>query len=73
MQINFDQADLKPVIRAVMAEMTDIFDQDDRVAYSESEAARMIGVKPHVLRDARLRGEVQAGTVGSVWRSYPCR
>lgn len=36
----------------------------NRLAYSESEAASLLGVKPHVLRDVRLRGEIRATRVG---------
>ena len=36
----------------------------NRLAYSEMEAASLLGVKHHVLRDARIRGEVSATRVG---------
>jgi hypothetical protein len=36
----------------------------DRLAYSESEAAKLIGVEPHVLRDERLKGNVAGKKVG---------
>lgn len=36
----------------------------NRLAYSEPEAASLLGVKPHVLRDARIRGEIFATRVG---------
>ena len=32
----------------------------DRLAFSEAEAAALLGVERHVLRDLRLRGEVAA-------------
>jgi hypothetical protein len=37
---------------------------NNRLAYSEPEASALLGVKPHVLRDARLRGEISATRVG---------
>lgn len=36
----------------------------NRLAYSEPESASLLGVQPHVLRDARLRGEIIATRVG---------
>ena len=35
-----------------------------RLAYTEPEAAALLGVRPHVLRDARLRGEITATRIG---------
>lgn len=35
----------------------------DRLAYSESEAAALLGLAPHVLRDERRRGRIAASTV----------
>jgi excisionase family DNA binding protein len=37
---------------------------DGRIAYSEAEAAAMLGVRQHTLRDARYRGELTASKVG---------
>jgi hypothetical protein len=33
---------------------------DDREAFGEREAARLLGLSPHVLRDLRRRGEIRA-------------
>jgi hypothetical protein len=35
----------------------------ERLAYSEQEAARLIGLEPHQLRDERRRGRISASTV----------
>jgi hypothetical protein len=35
----------------------------DRLAYSEPEAARLLGLAPHQLRDERLRGRISASQV----------
>jgi hypothetical protein len=35
----------------------------DRLAFSEEEAARLIGLEPHQLRDERRRGRIAAATV----------
>jgi hypothetical protein len=68
--IDFDSADLRPLIaetvRAVLAEV----DADraklsnDQLAFPEPQAAALLGLRPHVLRDCRLRGEIQAARVG---------
>lgn len=36
----------------------------ERLAYPEAEAAMLLGVARHVLRDARLRGEIKATRIG---------
>ena len=56
---------LRPLIAAVL-ESTGILPgwPLGRVALQETEAARCIGVKPHVLRDARLRLRLPHGLIG---------
>lgn len=68
-----DINDLKPLIRQVVLEVLDsIRTQGDRfngrLAYSEAEAAALLGVQRHVLRDCRLRGEVKARRIGKEYR-----
>jgi hypothetical protein len=36
---------------------------DDRLCYSEAEAAQLLGVEPHVLRDERLRKNIKASSI----------
>jgi hypothetical protein len=36
----------------------------DRLAYTEPEAAALLGIQPHVLRDCRRRGEISAKLCG---------
>lgn len=36
----------------------------ERIGYPEVEAAQLLGLATHVLRDARLRGEITAKKVG---------
>ena len=69
MKIEFDSADLVPLIQQVVAETIDRLEADrakvdGRLAYREPEAAALVGVQPHTLRDARLRGEVRGSKVG---------
>src|SRR5688572_22617128 len=37
----------------------------NRLAFNEPEAATLLGVRQHVVRDARLRGEIESTRVGS--------
>ena len=64
-----DIAELRPIIRAATVAILDEikpFDArlKDRIAFSEKEAAELLGVPQHVLRDARYRGEVSAKRLG---------
>lgn len=70
MNLNLDSADLKPLVAAVVAEVLDAVRSTDatlggeRLAYTESEAAALLGCRPHVLRDARLRREIISTKIG---------
>ena len=69
MNLSIDQSDLRPIVQAVVAEVLASVGVADaafsnRLAYPESEAASLLGVKAHVLRDARLRGEITATKCG---------
>lgn len=60
--------ELRPIISAAVAETLAQLRGDDerlsdRLAFSEDEAARLIGVESHVLRDSRLRGEIAASRI----------
>jgi hypothetical protein len=56
---------LKGIIREVLAEV----DQaraavpERRLAYSEAEAAALLGLAPHQLRDERLRGKIASSQI----------
>ncbi len=63
MKIEVDPEALRPVVVAVVAEalaQLGTVTGSDRLAYPEAEAASLLGLKSHQLRDARLRGEIQA-------------
>lgn len=69
MQVTFSPDDIRPLVQTVAAEILEAIHADDgRLAYSEAEAAQMLGVKSHVLGDARRRGEIDASKVGGVVR-----
>jgi hypothetical protein len=69
MKIQFDNDDLRPLVELVVTEALDRIEADraktgGRLAFTEPEAAASLGVQPHALRDARLRGELVASRVG---------
>ncbi len=64
MQVVFSPEDLRPVVEAVVAQLSGRLAADDRIAVDEREAARLLGLAKHVLGDARRRGEISAARVG---------
>jgi hypothetical protein len=69
MKIVIDEDKLLPVIQQVVDETIKRLERDrgrvgDRIGFPEGEAAALLGVPRHVLRDARLRGEIVAGKLG---------
>jgi hypothetical protein len=64
-----DIPNLEPLIKATVVAVIDEIRANeatlgDRLAYPEAEAAALLGIARHVLRDARLRGEIVGHTVG---------
>lgn len=65
MRLEIDAEDLRPIIAQVAADLIERFGgEPERLAYPEARAAELLGVPPHVLRDARLRGQIQGSKVG---------
>lgn len=70
MNINVTPDDLRPLVETVVAETLAAFEttgatlSSGRMAYTEAEAAQLLGVKRHVLRDARIRSEIVATRIG---------
>jgi hypothetical protein len=63
--IHVDPQDLRPVIEAVVIEALARLEADRakvtaKVAYTEAEAARLLSLRPHQLRDERRRGRIRA-------------
>lgn len=61
-------ADLEPIIATAVNKALEAIEADsaklgDRLAFSEPEGARMLGLKPHQLRDERLRGRIGASVI----------
>lgn len=71
-ELRIDASELRPLIRQIVAEALAAIDErfpaDGRIAYSEGEAAALLGVARHVLRDSRLRGDIEAKRIGKGWR-----
>lgn len=69
MNISFSETDLRPLVEAVVTATLERLGDErqrigDKLAYSEPEAAALLSVKPYVLRDARLRGEIAGFRIG---------
>ena len=69
MKLEIPESELDPLIeRAIKKTLAEIGPQqsrlDGKLAFSESEAAKLLGIEKHALRDARLRGEVHASKIG---------
>jgi hypothetical protein len=68
LHIYIDLAALRPLISCVVQETLKLVAEDraqlgDRLAYSEEEAARLLGLNCHQLRDERYRGRVGASKI----------
>jgi hypothetical protein len=66
MQIQVEVEELRPLVEQIVAEVLRMLPApaDNRIAYTEPEAAAMLGLPRHVLRDCRLRGEITGRRVG---------
>jgi hypothetical protein len=70
LKIEFDRETLRPLVNLAVAEALERMETEraklnGRLAFTEPEAAALLGVKPYVLRDCRRRGELQGARVGS--------
>ena len=70
LRLDFDVEELRPIVHLAVAEALNRMEEEraklqGRLAFTEPEAAVLLGVKPHVLRDCRRRGELQGARVGS--------
>jgi|SRR5581483_4176332 len=63
--LHLDAEALRPLVRTIVAETLEQIEQDrakvgSRLAYSEAEAAALLGLAKHQLRDERRRGSIKA-------------
>lgn len=68
MRVIFDDDDLRPLIKTIVAEtLAQLADDEarltDKLAFDEATAARMLSLQPHQLRDERLRGRITASVI----------
>jgi len=68
-KIVLEATDLRPLMETIVKETLRIIDESsratgERIAFTEPEAAALLGIAPHVLRDRRLDGEVSASRCG---------
>ncbi len=69
MEITINDADVESLVTKVVAWVLAEREANDtkfgnRLAFTEPEAAALIGVQPNTLRDCRLRGELVGSKVG---------
>jgi hypothetical protein len=63
--LQLDADALRPLVREIVAETLAAVEQDrqalgDKLAIGEAEAARLLSLATHQLRDERLRGRISA-------------
>jgi hypothetical protein len=68
LNLNFNAEDFGPLVEAIVTKVLAKIEtaQDrmgDKLAYDEPEAARLLDLKTHQLRDARLRGDIVASKI----------
>jgi hypothetical protein len=66
--LQLDAEALAPLVRQVVAEVLAATADDrakvgDRLCYTEAEAAALLGLNEHQLRDERLRGRIGASSI----------
>ena len=66
--LQIDPSLLEPLIKKIVAETVVELEAgraqlDDKLAYGEPEAARLLGLQSHQLRDARLAGKIQCSQI----------
>jgi hypothetical protein len=66
--LSLDPTGLRPLIEQVVTETlarleTERAKVNGKLAYSEPEAAALLGLEPHQLRDERLRGRIGASSI----------
>lgn len=69
MKIDFDFEDIRPLIEVTVTEVLARLEEDDarlngRLWFPEAEAAGLLGLPAHRLRDCRRRGEIVGSKIG---------
>ncbi len=68
LELRLDAEELRPLVAEVVREVLAALRADeaklgDRLAWNEAEAAELLGLHAHQLRDVRLRGEIAASRI----------
>jgi hypothetical protein len=66
LSLSLDVDVLRPLVRDIVAEVVAAVDAvrgGDRLAYNEPEAAELLGLHAHQLRDERRRGRIAASKI----------
>jgi hypothetical protein len=66
--VQVDQGPLEALVRRLVAEAVQELDShrdrlDGKLAFSEAEAARLLSLNPHQLRDERRRGRISSSEI----------
>jgi excisionase family DNA binding protein len=66
--LQFSADIFEPLVVRIVREFASVFEEerarlDEKLAFSEEEAARLLGLARHQLRDERLRGRIQASQI----------
>lgn len=68
LELNLDADSLRELVRPIAEEVAaalgSLTGDDEQLAYPEAQAAKLLGIATHQLRDARLRGEITATRLG---------
>ncbi|MEQ8786244.1 MAG: helix-turn-helix domain-containing protein [Pirellulaceae bacterium] len=70
MKVEFNGQELAPLIEQIVQVTIEQLNSQQcklngRIGFTEREAAELLGVQQHTLRDCRLRGEISAKKMGS--------
>ena len=72
MEIKFDDQALRPLIETVVDQVLErVGKSDQRIGYSEHEAAKLLGMNSHQLRDRRLEGAIRGKKIGKTFYYSP--
>jgi len=69
MKLVIDPNELRPLVRDIVSEILATLPLSDepRLGWREDEAARLLGMAPHQLRDRRLEGRIRGTKLGRSW------
>lgn len=68
--LSIDKDALRPLVEEVVTQTVELVGSQrdllgDQLVFTEPEAAALLRVKPHVLRDCRRRGQIEGFPIGN--------